>query len=466
MATVVKPRLIHALLAGLSVVLAVVVGLLINLVTDKPQLILVVSLMAGVAVWVGLEFVRSWGESRPGSPGDQRTATNAVDDGPPGRAGSESDGSPAAARTAARVAPDEPAQRPAPAGARWQMRANVDHHSDGYFGRERITESLARTLANRASQIVTLQGVGGVGKTTTAYEAVSQVERDGHFGAILWTKVRDDPWQREGPVGRSWAYAARDLASQLSAELGPSTATWDSDVRDALKDTQHNDGVLTVLDNLEIDTDMRRFTERLHRLGFATPPHKLLVTSRAVAPLVSIRPYELNGLDRDAAVDLIRHLGADDERLAAAPAVQFDPILDAVDGNPLLIKIVVRRFICGSRSLAESVAELPSGRVSDNRTVADHLFGLALGELARRAGRDAVDGLMYAFSVEGRRGGEYHADQLKEMSGLPEEQFRQVLDSGRDLGLIGGGNTNERYSIHSLLHDVVRQRLRSVPGER
>lgn len=491
-----KRRMVHALLAGLSAVMAVVVGLLTNLATDEPRLVVAVALVAGAVAWAGLEFVRSWRESPPGWHSDQVHAPGIADGrdvppvaadvsrgtgdavlattasvpaatpglGPDGPAGSAPDGSTAVGYTRDRVTPDEPAQPPPRGVAQWKKHANVDHDSEGYFGREQITERLAHELVNRRPGIVTLQGVGGVGKTTTAYEAVSQVHRDGAFGAILWTKVRDDLWQRrDGPARKSWADAVSDLASQLGVELDRSDAGWDDALRNAIKDPRRDDRVLTVLDNLEIDTVMQNFTELLHGLGFADPPHKLLVTSRAVAPQAWIQPYQLNGLDHKAALDLIGYLGADDERLAAAEAALFDPILDAVEGNPLLIKIVVRRFISGNRSLEEIVEELPSGRLPEDTTVGDYLFRQQLEELVRRSGAEAVD-LMYAFR-EGRRGEEFTADQLMEMSALDEEQFRRVLDSGRDLGLIGGGKTNVRYSIHSVLHDVLRRRLPNVSGE-
>ncbi|THV42244.1 NB-ARC domain-containing protein [Glycomyces buryatensis] len=438
-----KRRFVYALLAGLSAIMAVIVALLTNLATNAPRLVVLALLAAGAAVWATLEFIRYWGDS-PNRP--QVTSTL------------DQVRRIAMADTTDRPAPNEHRQ-PAPIAPTWRERAHVDHDPDGYFGRQQMTKDLSNALIT-SSKIITLQGGGGIGKTTTAYEAVDKVAHDGAFDSILWTKVRDEPSQGNNLTRRSWAQTQRDLADQLGVDLGPSTATWGSELRDAINDPRFGGGLLTVLDNLEIDTDMRRFTERLHNLGFAKNPHKLLVTSRAVVPTNLIHPFRLHGLENKAAIDLIRHLGAGDERLATTKdAAQLEPVLSTVEGNPLLIKLVVRRFITGNRSLAECVEELLNWDLGGRKTVKDHLFGLALKALESRAGPEAAHSIMDAFAFEGVRGGEYTAGELQAMSELDRDQVRHALDVGRDLGVVEGGSTNERYSIHSLLYDDFRRRV-------
>jgi len=427
----------HAGLVLLSIVVGTAVSVLTNLVTDAFDWGLVAGLVTAVAALFLVEYAR-------------HLRSSAV---PPAAAARRS---PATVRTSAVPEPDPPK----PAVPAWQLRANIDHAADGYFGRDRTTGVLVSALVAGGNRIVSVLGQGGIGKTTTAYEAVRRADEVGEFHKIVWVKVRGEPWQpggRDRARDREWVWedAVNDLADQLGVKLSPSDLVAEHELRDTIQTLKGEGSVLTVLDNLETGSEMVDFTERLHFLGFAAQPHKLLLTSRAGGDWEEMLPVSLKGLDRDDAVAFIRYLGAGDDQFAIAPDSTFDPVLRVVGGNPLLIKMVVRRFISGHRSFHEIVEDLVR-----STNVANHLFNASLTELEGRVGHDAVQDLMYAFGVEGRPGEQFTKDRLRELSELDDDRFDEVFDAGRDLGLIEGGRFafNERYSIHSLLYEFVQGR--------
>jgi hypothetical protein len=419
----------------LSAVVGTVVSALTNLVTDAFNWVLVAGLVAAVVALSVVEYALH-----------QRTPDNRAR---PGRPESVHG-------TQTTPEPDPPK----PAVPQWQLRANIDHAADGYFGRDGATGSLVNTLVGHGNQIVSVLGQGGIGKTTTAYEAVRRAEDTGAFHSILWVKAHGEPWQpggRDRARDREWVWedTVNDLAAQLGVELSPSDLTLERELSEAVQASGDQGWVLTVLDNLETAAEMTEFTRRLHEMGFASPRHKLLLTSRVSGALEEVQPISLKGLGRDDAIAFIRYLGAGDEQFATAPDSTFDPILRVVEGNPLLIKMAVRRFISGHRSFREIVDDLMR-----STNVANHLFNATLTEWEDRVGHDAVQHLMYAFSVEGRPGEQFTKDRLRELSGLDDSRFDEVFDAGRDLGLIEGGRftLNERYSVHSLLYTFVQSR--------
>ncbi|MGH3731579.1 MAG: NB-ARC domain-containing protein [Micromonosporaceae bacterium] len=476
----------RAVLAGLSAVVTAIAAVLTNLFTEELDWALGLGLAAAVIACSAIAFGLHREPPQPQPPPDPALTRDirldrnqgggnavvtvdvaltprhheelAAPVDPHRAAGPDSSRAPA-------TSPGEPSASPASRVPRWSLEANVDHDEDAYIGRERRTQELAHLLVTGRRPFICMHSQGGVGKTTTAYEAVRQAEQQGRYETIIWVKVRGDLWHpgKRAAAGRSWLDTARDLASQLGVDLGNNEATWESELREAIHDVGlRGGGVLTVVDNLELDHEMARFTDWLHILGFASPPHRTLLTSRAVKDHPAVQPFRLTGLDRPDAVTLFRHFISGDDRLGEDPDSVFDPILDRVDGNPLLIKVAARRFTSG-RSMREIAKEFAAPN-----DITAYLFDSALREWERRVGREPVQGLMYAFS-DGRRGEQLSRDELMQLAELDGQAFARAFDAGRDLGLIEGGKSsrNERYAIHSLLHEFVSGLIpgsHDVPG--
>lgn len=371
---------------------------------------------------------------------------------------------PAAPRATVRPA-DTPAAEPPPASGTavvpdWRHRAVVDHEQDGLFGRDRAIDQLVAALAGPTGPwTVNVRGAGGVGKTTTAYEAALRVERKGVFGRILWTTIRGDvhePGLRE---------ALFDLAAQLGVVLGPDHGTWRRELADALRDTASQGPVLAVVDNLEVASQATALVEGLRGAGFVRP-HKLLVTSRGVVhdPEHGIKEQALTGLDRQDAVAFIRHVGADDAELAGATGDTFAPVVRITEGNPYLMRLAVRHYLSTGLPLHEVIDELtalespmPDGTVPLAAHVKYHLFDRSLDEFDLTAGEAAAQSLMGAFCAK-RRGDRVAAGELLELSGLAADDFRRALRCGHDLELVQASRLNQQYSIHSLLYEYTRPR--------
>ncbi|MGW8571285.1 NB-ARC domain-containing protein [Streptomyces niveus] len=349
---------------------------------------------------------------------------------------------------------------PAPAAAPdWHSRAGVDHEQNGLFGIEPAVERLCADLAGPTGPwVVNVRGAGGVGKTTRAYEATRRVAQEGVFDHILWTTVRGD-------VDESGLWEALfDLAEQLGVRLGPDRGGWETELRTALRAAGDAGGrVLAVVDNLEVASQATAVVDGLRRAGLVRP-HKLMVTSRGVvhAPDHGIKEHAVTGLGTDAAVALIRHVGAGDPEFAGASGATFTPVVRITEGNPYLMRLAIRRYLSTRMPLPDVVDELtalergaPDGGEGLAVHIKNHLFDRSLGEFDLSAGAEQGHRLMAAFCAK-RRGDRVGMGELRDLSGLAEDELRRTLRCGHDLELIQSSRLNELYSIHSLLYEYTK----------
>ncbi|MFD5895646.1 MULTISPECIES: alpha/beta fold hydrolase [unclassified Streptomyces] len=348
----------------------------------------------------------------------------------------------------------------------WHSRAMVDHDENGLFGIGPAVDRLLRDLAGATGPwVVNVRGVGGVGKTTMAYEAARRAAREGIFERIVWTTVRG------GAHEPGLWEALFDLAAQLGVTLGPDRRGWEAELRVALRAAGEQRRVLAVVDNLEVASQATAIVDGLRRAGFERP-HKLLVTSRGVVhdPDHAIKEQSVNGLGQEAAVAFIRHVGADDPELAEATGTTFTPIVRITEGNPYLMRLAIRRYLSTGMPLHEVIDELTAleSRVPDGgeglaTRIKAHLFDRSLGEFDLIAGAEAAHSLMAAFCAK-RRGDRVARGELMELSGLPDGEFRRALRCGHDLELVQASRLNEEHSIHSLLYEYTKPRPDTAPG--
>ena len=142
----------------------------------------------------------------------------------------------------------------------------------------------------------------------------------------------------------------------------------------------------------------------------------------------------------------------------------LDPVLAVTEGNPFLIKLVIRHYLATHRSLQLIISELTelreeteSGGVSLGHQVREHLYLRSLNELADRFG-PVSHKLMGSFCTKDR-GDSFSYTELAAVSGISEPGlFDQVLECACRLALIRSSDMNRSYSIHSLLHEFTCRR--------
>ncbi len=226
-------------------------------------------------------------------------------------------------------------------GASLQTRAHLPTPLTPFVGRQRELETLTAMLTDSRYRLITLVGLGGIGKSRLALEAASRLPYESHYIEL-----------NELEVG------AR-LPIALTQALGIPLIGVDNPLA-ALQAYLRRRPQLLILDGFEQLVDEAPLLSDLLR---AAPQLRLLVTSRRRVGLRGEWLYELNGLPLDEATRLFRQTA---HRLRRSPlpssaeGAAIERICQLVDGHPLALEMAAAwtRLLSPARIAEEIAARL------------------------------------------------------------------------------------------------------------
>lgn len=336
--------------------------------------------------------------------------------------------------------------------------AVVDHTQ--LFGVDALIEQVKNDVfAPQAGWIISLFGGGGLGKTALAYEIVARYAVTAGFTRVGWVSAKalqilpDGELLRFGSAELHWINLVKKLADQLEIALSDNSSGWIKDFQRGIRKLPAGERCLLVVDNLETVDDVN---EAIHYLGGnqIVNPHKIILTTRyaLLGKLQYLMERHVKGIEVEPALHFIRSLGNDD--IVQASDDELRPIVDVTEGNPLLIKLFIYRFLTTHLPLAFVLVELQAINKRLGKNIVDYLYAESLAVMQQKCG-DVAQGIMNAFCPLSA-GESITYEDLYKYSGLADEEaFRNALRIACDLSLIRTSKLNSRYSIHSLLWKFV-----------
>jgi hypothetical protein len=213
-------------------------------------------------------------------------------------------------------------------------------------GADKPRATLAEALtAENDHFIVTIDGLGGLGKTALADQVTRDLIKLPRFEEIAWVTAKHTHLSL---LGRLQVDSGRPALTfpMLIDELSSQFELPEDENRSQLQRQQlvkrflRERICLVVIDNLETVTDYRSLLPELQKWQ---RPSKFLMTSRLrLLDEPNVFSLSLSELTPDAAFQLIRmearRTGFDD--LAAAEDADLQQIYDVVGGNPLALKLI------------------------------------------------------------------------------------------------------------------------------
>ena len=114
---------------------------------------------------------------------------------------------------------------------------NMPPQREGYVRREALEMELWTLLLDDRHPTITLQGRGGVGKTSLALELLHRIAQEDHFHAIIWFSAREHRSPAHGPsVVKADVLSTDDIAREFSRLFDSTSRVQASEARQELVD--------------------------------------------------------------------------------------------------------------------------------------------------------------------------------------------------------------------------------------
>lgn len=319
--------------------------------------------------------------------------------------------------------------------------------------------ALLEAISNRTPPwIYSLEGMGGLGKTTLAAALLAAAGRENYFEDFAWASaqmvhfdVRGQMTVQQGPALTQGALVATLLAQLAPQEaaglLGHPEAALGL-LRTILKRAPH----LVVIDNLETALDIASLLPLLRTL---VDPSKIVLTSRQkLVGETDIHLYHVPELSEMDALALLRQAGRQQGVASlSAPGVDLRPIYAVVGGNPLALLLVVGQ-LHERVDLPMLLANLKGARGAPVENLYTYLYRWAWDHLDERGRR-----VLLAMSLVKAQGDTL--DFVAAVCDLPPAQVSGTLQQLLVLNLVYtlGDMHTRYYAIHSLTRSFLHEQV-------
>jgi predicted ATPase/class 3 adenylate cyclase len=332
---------------------------------------------------------------------------------------------------------------------------NLPEQPTPFVGRQREIRRLKELLLSPDHRLVTVLGMGGIGKTRLAVQAASEMLEDFPDGVFL--------------AALDGVGDASEVPGAIAAAMGLASVSGRS-AESGLEDFLRRRSLLLVLDNFEHLTEAAPCVADLLA---SSPDLKVLATSRARLGLAAETVFGLKGLelpeDPDAGLEdresvrlflqtLKRHASVEDVSHESLAGVA--EICRLLGGMPLAIELaaswagvlrpsgILQRLREGLELLSQGPGDMPARHRSIER-VFDYSWQLLTDEERR---------LLAALSVFS---GTFTAEAAAEVAGASLSILRSLLDKSLLTSPSPG-----RLGLHQLISGLLRDRLEDLRIDR
>jgi tetratricopeptide (TPR) repeat protein len=281
--------------------------------------------------------------------------------------------------------------------ATFETRDNLPLPPDDFIGRGRYVDSVLHALLNTKAWIISIDGIGGVGKSRLALEVAHRTKELGRYAGIVWVSAKGSWLTPSGIERREPSFTSLDdLLRQIVRVAGVHEDPGETlDERKArVSKIISQTPYLLIIDNLETvrGDDRALISEFLNALSAReTGDTKALVTSRETTSPGAI-VIEVGGFELDEAIRLIcqdaQNFG--DESLLLAERDVLSDIWRGCAGLPLAIKWTVAMVARRKIALSDTLVELRRS----SGDVLQYIFGSVFEKLG-----DDAKSLLYTASA-------------------------------------------------------------------
>jgi hypothetical protein len=222
---------------------------------------------------------------------------------------------------------------------------------DHLVGREKWVERILTLLRDpKGPPIISLTGIGGIGKTAIAFEVGKRALQGDHFRDTLWESAKQYELLGTSLVANADRAITREsLINNLAMQLGryEMLQLHPDERRLRLQYIFQHDPYLIIVDNIETVEDSQALIEEIAHL---LNPSRAIITSRVrLNDKKHVREFQINRLSKPESIRFIRE-EAQAKGLSISATAKGDilrRIATATGGMPLAIKFFLAQIDAG-----------------------------------------------------------------------------------------------------------------------
>jgi len=293
-------------------------------------------------------------------------------------------------------------------------------------------------------RLVSLEGIGGIGKTALARTFAGLPEVVASWSTILWVSARQVSLSDEGSVipADDPAVTLDDISLRLAEQLNLANLQGKSlaERLDGLAAALANRRALVVIDNLETVNEYQQLVPALAKLAGSS--RFLITTRQTLRSFPYVRVIPLNELTRDVAFDFLNSELERRGRPVTIEIEQFSQLYETIGGIPLVLKLAASQLMLH-----------PLPELIENIRGACHGIDGLFHYLYRQTWENLTDSgrrLLLSFLAADPEGEDL--DYLLSMSGQSGDQFYAALQELDRFSLleVGGDVLRPLYRLHRL----------------